>query len=80
MLGIFAICLQIVGTIWLLVVVARARSVAGTLSGDNLDTMGPALDELLQSVRSQFREQWPGFALLLVGLILDLVDRVLLSR
>ena len=81
MLGIAAICLQMLGTLWLLVVVyfssRLAEFIPSTRSLESTEVHG---DAIIDSVRSQFRQQWPGFALLLVGILFDMVDRALSGR
>ena len=69
-LHIAAVMLEVLGTVWLLVAVWRAHRLARH-ELNNMDTLGPVGNAIRDTLAGRYKNQWPGFAFLIIGLLID---------
>ena len=71
--GAWGIVVEVIGAGWIVGAAWRGRASLTAIPPDvTYDTLGPAINKLMLLVRTQFVDQLKGFALLAIGLLLQL--------
>jgi hypothetical protein len=68
-----ALLFEFIGTAWLLLVVLKAQRLAKH-ELNSMDTLGPVGNAIRDTLAGRFRNQWPGFGFLIMGLIVESVS------